>query len=211
MHATKLLNGFEGGYITTNDDRIAALLRWQRNFCLAGFEPGGAEADEVLALGLNAKLNEIHAAMALLSLDQLDETVNRNRARASAYRVIFDALPGIEPMLSPRGEALSNCARLVAEVTMPWPLSRDEMVALLRAEGMPVAAYYHPLLHWSDASGARPRQHLPVSETLARRFLQFPAGDLLSISDIEAIGALLAFVAANGDAIRSRRAAAGVE
>jgi dTDP-4-amino-4,6-dideoxyglucose len=210
VHATKLLNGFEGGYITTNIDRLAALLRWQRNFCLAGFEPAGAGADEDLVLGVNAKLNEIHAAMALLSLDRLDETVNRNRARASAYRAMCDGLPGIQLVLSPRCEALSNCARLVAELTMPWPLSRDQMVALLRAEGMPVAAYYHPLLHWSDALGDGPRQHLPVSEALAGRFLQLPSGDLVSIGDIGSIDALLKFVAVNGGAIRSRLADAGV-
>ncbi len=32
LHATKLLNGFEGGYLTTDDDKLASILRRQRDF-----------------------------------------------------------------------------------------------------------------------------------------------------------------------------------
>ena len=38
FHATKFLNTFEGGAVTTNDDGLAARLRPMRNFGFAGYD-----------------------------------------------------------------------------------------------------------------------------------------------------------------------------
>ena len=75
MHACKLINGFGGGYITTNDANLAEHLQKIRTFGFSG-------ADNItMAGGMNAKLNEIHAAMALASLDGIEEQVLLNRER----------------------------------------------------------------------------------------------------------------------------------
>jgi dTDP-4-amino-4,6-dideoxygalactose transaminase len=207
LHATKLLNGFEGGYITTDDDGLAAKLRWQRNFCVPGLAPTEVgEIDETL--GLNAKLNEVHAAMALLSLDGVNETIGRNKARFEAYREICRSLPGLELLTSPEGpEEQRNYTLNLVEIGRTWPLSRDQTVALLRAEGAVIAPYYSPPLHLSShATPDLPPPKLPVSEALADRFVQLPSGELVSVDDIAAIGELLSYVAIHGDEIRGRLA-----
>ncbi|MBI5783957.1 MAG: aminotransferase class I/II-fold pyridoxal phosphate-dependent enzyme [Rhodocyclales bacterium] len=197
LHATKLINGFEGGYVTTNDAPLARQLRYQRNFCYGA--EGDCSAD--MLIGLNAKLNEPHAAMALLSLARIDETIGANGARFEEYATACAGIPGLRLLGHPvpDGEP-RNYSLVVAELAPPWPLDRDLTLALLRAEGLAISAYYSPPLNrdWPD-----PPAHLPVTEILASRFLQLPAGHLVSRGDIEAIGALLRFLARHGPSIRA--------
>ena len=56
FHATKFLNTFEGGAVVTNDGEFADSCRAMRNFGFSG-------EDEVSALGINGKMNEIEAVM----------------------------------------------------------------------------------------------------------------------------------------------------
>ena len=74
LHASKLLNGFEGGYVTTNNSSLAKRLRAIRTFGFTG-KDYVSEAN-----GMNAKLCEVHAAMALANLDCLNNTVISNKA-----------------------------------------------------------------------------------------------------------------------------------
>lgn len=197
LHATKLINGFEGGYVTTNDEALAQMLRYQRNFCYGSDDD--IRADKLI--GLNAKLNEPHAAMALLSLSRLDETIAANRERHDAYAAACEQISGIRllgypvPDHEPR-----NYSLVVAELTAPWPLSRDTTLALLRAEGLAINAYYSPPLHLSWPQTGTP---LPTTEYLASRFIQFPSGSLVSIDDIQRIGELLSFLSENGRAVNA--------
>jgi dTDP-4-amino-4,6-dideoxyglucose len=208
LHATKMLNGFEGGYVTTDDDALASKLRWARNFSLPGLAPSDIADDDRL-LGMNAKLNQLHAAMALLSLHRYDDIVRGNKARYDAYRRACAGIPGLR--LVPFADADSeqrNFGLVLLETGEDWPLSRDASVALLKAEGAAISAYYSPPLHRSEhcpAGIAVP--DLPVSDSLARRFLQLPSGDFVSEDDIGAVGALLRFVGARGTAIAARLAA----
>lgn len=203
LHATKLVNGFEGGYVTTNDDALADTLRWQRNFSLPALRPQGAMDG---AVGLNAKLNELHAAMALLSLDRLDGVIERNRQRYEAYARICAGIPGLDLVACPGdpGER-SNYQMAVAAVASPWPLTRDQTVRLLRAEGAAISGYYAPALHRSGH--CPPDMTVPtltVSEQLAQKYVQLPVGELVSLADVDQLGELLGFVAAHGAAIRER-------
>lgn len=205
LHATELLNGFEGGYITTRDADLADVLRWQRNFSLPAFKP--AVSGEVhRVLGINAKLNELHAAMALLSLARLDQVIAGNRARFEAYHEQCKALPGLTLVPYPEpGIEQSNYRMAVMDVDSAWPLTRDQTLRLLRAEGAQISGYYSPALHLSEHCPRGMRVPvLPVSESLARRYLQLPVGELVSLEDIQALGKLLGFVFEYADAIRDR-------
>jgi dTDP-4-amino-4,6-dideoxygalactose transaminase len=211
LHATKLINGFEGGYITTDDGNLAEKLRWQRNFCLPGLRPA-CTSDDDCVLGLNAKLNEMHAAMALLGLARFEQIVAGNYRRFRAYQVMCAGLPGVCLLPPQDGEGEQrNYGLAVAEIGKPWRLSRDQTVALMRAEGMVIAPYYSPPLHRSQPmSAGLPIPALPVAEALAERFLQLPVGELVSLADVAKIGDLLGFVQANGDAVAARLAAMAV-
>ena len=205
FHATKLLNGFEGGYVTTNDDDLAAVLRWQRDGARPTARPHALAAN-ARVLGANARLNEIHAALARLALAEFDAIVDGNRRRLAAYREIVATIPGLELLPYPgEPEERRNYELVVADVGEPWPLTRDQTVVLLRAEGAAITAYYSPPLHRSvHAPPGIPIPDLPVSEALAERFIQLPVGALTSLEDIARLGELLAFVTGHGAEIRAR-------
>ena len=72
FHATKLFHTCEGGAIITNNDDIAAKLDYMRNF-------GHKGTEDFYGLGINAKLSEMHAAMGLCVLPDIDRLISRRK------------------------------------------------------------------------------------------------------------------------------------
>ena len=151
MHATKLVNGCEGGYLVTDDEDLADALE-------AGARFGISVEDQVVSFGMNAKLNEIHAATAMASLDDLLALVERNRER---YRAYGELLEGVDGLLLRRfnENEQTSFKNIVVKVCEDWPLSRDDTLAVLQAEGALARPYYSPALHmhktWFEHGSAR--------------------------------------------------------
>ena len=196
LHASKLINGFEGGYVTTNDGDIAARLSAMRGF-------GFVKQDTVADIGTNAKLNEVHAAMALASLDDLEAQVLRNRAR---YRVYQDALRPVSGMRLLAFDEAERCSfkNIVVELTDEWPLTRDSTVKLLNAEGVLARAHYSPPLHLKTTAYETVSGRLPETERLSSRFMLLPCGHMVEHEDLRMIADLLRFIQEHGAAIRQR-------
>lgn len=192
LHATKLLNGFEGGYITTADAALASLLQRKRNFGYTG-------ESSIDTIGLNAKLNELHAASALAALDELPAVIERNCQRYEAYRSAFDGITGVSWIPFADGHT-TNYEFPLLQLAHDWPLGRDGLVSILRAEGALAQPYYAPPLHLQDD----PRHAaLPVAEALSESIVQMPAGDSLELDDIRRLANLVDFVYAHADEIVS--------
>ena len=196
FHASKLLNGFEGGYLTTVDDDLADRLELIRAF-------GFLTQDTVLGLGTNAKLNEIHASMAMASLDDLDRQVAYNREGYEAYVVGLSAVEGIRVLRFDESErpAFKN---IVVELVEEWPLGRDQTVSLLNAEGAFARAYYSPPLHMTEPAYPTFHGDLALTEELSKHFVVLPSGHQVDAADIGAIVRLLSFLRANAQVIRER-------
>lgn len=188
LHACKLINGFEGGYITTNDHELADRLLRMRGFGFLGH-------DNVVDFGMNAKLNEIHAAVALASLDDLRDQVVRNRERYRAYQAELADLPGIRLLEFDESEQVSY-KNIVIELEHDWPLDRDETVAALNRQGILARAYYAPPLHRKRYAFEVRFGELPVTERLASRFVSMPCGARVTTDDIAMIASFLRSLAA---------------
>ncbi len=196
LHASKLINGFEGGYVTTNDRDIAARLSATRGF-------GFVRQDTVVDIGTNAKLNEVHAAMALASLDELEAQVLRNRAR---YRVYQEALRPVSGVRLLAFDETERCSfkNIVVELTAEWPLTRDSTVKFLNAEGVLARAYYSPPLHLKTTAYETVSGRLPETEKLSSRFMLLPCGHMVEHEDLRMIADLLRFIQENASAIAQR-------
>lgn len=66
LHATKLFHTFEGGALIINDDELYAQACRMINF-------GIVRQESIACLGINAKMNEVEAAMGLCILDDMDK------------------------------------------------------------------------------------------------------------------------------------------
>jgi dTDP-4-amino-4,6-dideoxygalactose transaminase len=196
FHASKLLNGFEGGYVTTDDTGLAEKLRCVRNF---GFDG----KDNSVLLGLNTRLNELHAAMALACMDILPEHISQNRARYYAWQEKLAELPSLTLMLYSDTE-LRGYKNVLVRCEDNWPLSRHDTIRILHAENMLARPLYSPPLHKS------PRKFLSVcnndmsvTEQISKRYMLLPSGDFVSAEDISIMGQVLNFLQQHAQAINN--------
>jgi len=196
MHATKLINGFEGGYVTTNNQRLAEQLEIMKRSDLAGEE---LRQDGV---ALNSMLNEMHAAMALASLDEIEEQVAANKRKYGRYVEGVQEIDGLD-LVEHKASERSDYRMIVVRLGSAWPLPRDLTLRLLEAEKILARPYYTPLHHRS-VEYHRVCPELPTTEAIFRDFMALPSGAHVSEDDIEKIIDVLARIGRQGEELKSR-------
>jgi dTDP-4-amino-4,6-dideoxygalactose transaminase len=190
FHATKFVNSFEGGAVTTNDDAFAAQLRLLKNF-------GFTDYDQVSCWGTNGKMSEISAAMGLTSLESMDEFIAVNRRNYRLYRQGLEGVPGLS-LFAYNDTELCNYQYVVLTLDETVAgIDRDLLVEALQAENIFARRYFHPGCHrmepyrtlFPDAGS-----YLPVTEKLCARVLTLPTGTAIAPADIEIISMLIRFI-----------------
>lgn len=200
FHGTKFVQSLEGGAIFTPDRELADRLRLLRNFGFQGF-------DNVVALGTNAKMNEVCAAMGLGSLEALDTLLATNRVNRAAYREAIKGLPGLA-LYEFDEQQSNNFQYLIVEVdSRTCPFTRDELVAILHAENVIARRYFTPGCHRSMPYRTEPRRgsnRLTVTEQLCESLVAFPTGAGVTTADIAEIGAVLRLAYETAAEVRRR-------
>lgn len=188
FHATKFLNTAEGGAVVTNDDRLAERVRLMQNFGFTGL-------DTVEALGINGKMNELAAAVGLTSLEHLDEWVAVNRRNRALWTAALAPLRGVTLKRWGDGEQ-RNDQYIVAEVDeADAGLSRDHLVAALRADNILARRYFHPGCHNMEPyrrEGPAGGWRLPNTDHVCRRVMVLPTGTAISPGDITRMAQVMA-------------------
>jgi dTDP-4-amino-4,6-dideoxygalactose transaminase len=186
FHATKFVNSFEGGAITTNNDELAERLRMMRNF-------GFAEEDRVLRLGINGKMHEASAAMGLTSIESADEFIRLNRQNFHIYQRHLRGIAGI-CLHEPGSAERSNCQYVVIQVQPEAGLTRDTLLTVLRAENVYARRYFFPGVHRMEPYRSMPRYSkmaLPKTERLAAEVLCLPTGTCVGEEEVATICAII--------------------
>jgi len=187
FHATKFLNSFEGGAITTNDDALAQKIRLMTNFGFAGY-------DNVIYIGTNGKMTEVCAAMGLTSLEGMEELVAVNRRNYDTYRAGLAGVPGVT-LMPYDGAERCNYQYIVVEVDeAATGLTRDELVKVLHAENVLARKYFWPGCHRMEPYRSLypyAGMFLPETERVAARVLVLPTGTAISEVEIQLVCAIL--------------------
>lgn len=199
FHATKAINSFEGGAITTNNAALAHKLRLYINFGFSG-------EDIIDAWGINAKMPEICAAMGLASLASMDRIFEHNLSNHRAYARHLAPIEGLSLLPYPEREKNSR-NYIVLTVADDFPLTRDELFEVLRAENVLARRYFNPPGH-----RAEPYRHfaqnqglvLEATERACRQVICLPTGTSTSSSQIERICQIIATAREDALAIRLR-------
>ncbi|MGH7316130.1 MAG: DegT/DnrJ/EryC1/StrS family aminotransferase [Candidatus Rokuibacteriota bacterium] len=171
LSPTKVVTAVEGGVICTGDARLAERLRSMRDY---GKDPRNGE--DMVDLGLSARMSELHAAVGLLSLRHLDELVKARLALIESYRLRLGRLPGCGVQALPRDRTTSG-NYFVLFVTDRARLGRDEVQAALKAKGIQTKRYFHPPLHEQTLFrrvACRLSEHLEDTERASREALALP-------------------------------------
>lgn len=187
FHATKFFNTFEGGAITTNDDKLARRIRLMQNFGFAGY-------DNVVYIGTNGKMNEASAAMGLTNLKSLDEFIEVNRRNYRQYQRESASIPGLRLTRYDEREAC-NFQYIAMEVDeQVTGLSRDDLLEALHAENVLARRYFWPGCHRMEPYRSyfpNAGLLLPNTERVASRILVLPTGTAVSAGDIQIIAEII--------------------
>ena len=189
FHATKILNGAEGGCITTDDDDLAARLRRMRDFG----EEGSSASD---LLRLNAGLSEAQAAMALLGLRHLPDWTEENRRRYELYRAELAGIAGVSFVDYAANEQSNFQFVVVAISPAAFGMTRDELLKTLYARQVFVRRYFSPGLHRTPPFSDGGVADLPVTDSLCETLLQLPTGQAITADHVRAICAVIREVGA---------------
>jgi dTDP-4-amino-4,6-dideoxygalactose transaminase len=168
----------DGGAICTDDALLADRLRRLRNL---GQRGKGEHAE----LGYNERLDGLQAALLSVKLRYLDQWTEARRACAVQYR---ERLAPAVTMLEEGPETPS-----VYHVFATRLQRRDEIAALLRANGVETGIHYSHAVHQHDAWTDRPLRHgaLPVAEAWAAEELSLPMHPDLEPHEIERVADVL--------------------
>ena len=162
LYATKNMTTAEGGFVTTNDDRLADWLRLYRN-------QGMRARYEFEMLGFNFRLTDLAAAIGLAQFDKLARNTARRQAIAAAYDEAFGELP-IGLPITPDGRT-----HVFHQYTIDVGGARDAIVADLREAGVGADIYYPIPVHRQEYIMERGlHADLPVTDLAAARTLALP-------------------------------------
>lgn len=169
FHATKLFHTGEGGAIVFKRKEDLERAKKKINFGIAGPE----SIDE---LGINAKMNELQAALGLCVLDEMEENM---RARAEVWRRYEQVLPK-SLQLQVKHQTLGyNHAYF--PVVFESEAQTIRVATTLKENGVFARRYFYPSLD-SVACLDAPAE-LPVSRSIASRILCLPISGQLAEAD----------------------------
>jgi dTDP-4-amino-4,6-dideoxygalactose transaminase len=170
FHATKVFNTFEGGAIISRDDAMKKRIDLLKNFGFAG-------ETTVIAPGINAKMNEIQAAMGLLQLKYVDENIEKRRQITQKYRSLLGGLPGIRYLddLPDVKHCYSYFPIFVNE--KEYGVSRDSLYNSMKQHNIFGRRYFYPLISqfptYSGLASALPGK-LPAAEQATEQVICLP-------------------------------------
>lgn len=171
LSPTKMVVAGEGGLIATNDKELVKKL-------VAGRDYGNAGDYDPAFVGLNARMSEFHAALAVESLKLMELNVRRRNTLAERYRENLKDTPGIYFQRVSEGNRSTFKDFTIRVVEEEFGLSRDRLADLLAEKGIDTRKYYYPPVHrikayWEEY-GKRYESRLPVTNRLAREALTLP-------------------------------------
>lgn len=166
MHATKTFSTGEGGVIYSTDRTAIGDLRTMGNF-------GFGEPRSATMPGLNSKISEVSALLALTRLKDFDGVVGHRERLAILYRSMLPGW-GFQRMNGLR------CAYQFMPVLPPGMVAmpRDEIVSSLKIRGIGAACYFAP--HVAEQPFFRNRAvcgDLAVTERVSKSIIALPLWD----------------------------------
>lgn len=188
FHATKLFHSAEGGAIIFRREDDLQRAREMINFGI------DVRTAEIVGLGINAKMSELHAAMGLAVLDDIDHIISERREIVALYE--SELAGAVDIFLAKDDGGARRNGAYVPVVFESERLKRGVVGALARHH-VSARAYFSPSLDSLELYGSERPGSCPHSRSIAERVLclpiyaGLPLGEVRRIARVvrEAIGA----------------------
>ncbi|WP_346856189.1 DegT/DnrJ/EryC1/StrS family aminotransferase [uncultured Draconibacterium sp.] len=183
FHATKVFNTIEGGAIVCHDEKTKKRIDYLKNFGFAG-------ETEVIAPGINAKMNEVQSAFGLLQLKTIDKNILARKEIADFYCKHLDNIDGIERIVVPENLHYNYGYFPVFIDEQKYGMTRDALYEKLKANNIFGRRYFYPLISqfptYRGLESARP-ENLPVAEMITDSVICLPIYPDLTRDDLKRI------------------------
>ena len=183
FHATKLFHTAEGGALAVHDEETKRRVDLMKNF-------GILNEEEVALPGINAKMNELQAALGLANLEVLETERAARAAVRAVYAERLAGRPGVRLVTCPEGVTDSRQYCILRIDPAAAGCHRDTVQTVLKRYNVFTRKYFYPLCSDYDCYRALPSADpaaLPVAQRVAGEVLSLPIYGGLSVADAHRI------------------------
>lgn len=181
FHATKVYNTLEGGALVMHDEQTKKRIDYLKNFGFAG-------ETEVVAPGINSKVDEVRSAYGLLNLRQVESAIEARHKVAIRYREALRNVPGIRFFDDMPGVKHNYSYFPIFINAEKYGTTRDELYFKMKEQGVLGRRYFYPLISsfstYRGLPSAAP-DNLPVATKMANEVICLPMHHALSDDDIQ--------------------------
>jgi perosamine synthetase len=201
FHPVKHLTTGEGGMVTTNDPKLAEVLRRFRNHGISSEarqrQESGQWYYEMVLLGFNYRLTDIACALGVSQLEKLNANLLRRREIAVRYSEAFREIPVvIAPVVRSHASPAWHLYPIQLKVEL-LSAGRGDIFRALRAENIGVNVHYIPVHrhpYYRERFGYKGGEY-PVGENAYERLISLPMFHSMADRDVEDVIAALSKVA----------------
>lgn len=183
FHATKVYNTLEGGALVVHDEQTKKRIDYLKNF-------GFASETEVVAPGINSKVDEVRAAYGLLNLKQVDHAINSRRKVAIRYRDELQGVKGITFFNDIPGVRHNYSYFPIFINAEEYGMTRDELYFKMKEYNVFGRRYFYPLIStfstYRGLDSANP-DNLPIATQMSNNVICLPMHHALSENEVEYI------------------------
>ena len=183
FHATKVYNTIEGGALVMHDEQTKKRIDFLKNFGFAG-------ETEVVAPGINGKMDEMRSAYGLLALKIVDDAIDARRQVALKYREALKDVNGIRFFDETAGVKHNYSYFPIFIDAEEYGMTRDELYFKMKENNVLGRRYFYPLISsFSTYKGldSASVKNLPVANMLADQVICLPMHHDLSENDVERV------------------------
>ena len=180
FHATKVYNTIEGGAMIMHDEQTKKRIDYLKNFGFAG-------ETEVIAPGINSKMDEMRSAYGLLNLKQVDAAIEARHQVAIRYREALKDVEGISYWNDMPGVKHNYSYFPIFVNAKKYGMTRDELYFKMKEQNILGRRYFYPLIcEFSTYRGlpSSTRENLPNAYKMADSVICLPMHHALSEEDI---------------------------
>lgn len=183
FHATKVYNTLEGGALVMHDAETKKRIDYLKNFGFAG-------ETEVVAPGINSKVDEVRAAYGLLNLRQVDAAIEARHQVAIKYREALRPVDGITFMDDMPGVRHNYSYFPLFVDAEKYGMTRDELYEKMKNHNVLGRRYFYPLISTFSTYRGFPSaapENLPKAHKMADSVICLPMHHELSDEDINRV------------------------
>ena len=183
FHATKVYNTIEGGALVMHDEETKKRIDYLKNFGFAG-------ETEVVAPGINSKMDEMRAAYGLLNLRQVDAAIEARHQVAIKYREGLRDVDGISFMEDMPGVKHNYSYFPIFVDAEKYGMTRDELYFKMKEAKVLGRRYFYPLIsEFSTYCGlpSSSKENLPNAHKMADSVICLPMHHELGDEEIKRI------------------------